>query len=191
VPQHRTFEFRSARDATFIRIVGDAAIATGSVSEGRLVPLLIVDASERPEIAELIRVHASLQPGDVSHQWGQRQKGDGTALLVLEFERPVVLTMVLAFPIVSQGVLVDLILRSRAFYLQVGRPGDRWLTTRDHPRLFIEAPNTGFEDMWDKIWLEDVAKELRQRGLRRSEAKLAASGYLAQIRRLGAGRMRG
>jgi len=175
---------------TPVRIVGDAAIATGSESEGRLVPLLIVDAAGRADIVELIRAHASLQPGDVSSQWGQRQKGDDTALLVLEFERPVVLTMVLAFPIVSQGILVDLILRSRGFYLQTGQPGDRWITTQDHPRLFIEAPNTGFEEVWDKLWLEHIAKNLRRRGMSRSGAKVAAASYLTQLRWLSAGRMR-
>ena len=190
MPRPTTFEFRSHREAKPIRIVGDAAIATGSVSEGRLVPLLIIDAADRPEIVELIRAHAGLQPGDVDFQWGQRKPGDGTILLVLEFQRPVVLTMVLAFPIPALSVLVDLILHARAFYLQVGRPGDRFLTTQDQPRLFIDAPHTGFEEVWDELLLKDVARDLRRRGMSRSDAKRAASGYVTQMRRLSAGRMR-
>jgi len=94
---------------------------------------------------------------------------------VLEFERPVVLTMVLEFQIASQGALVDLILRSRAFYLQVGQRGDRFLTTPGHPRLIIDAPNTGFEEVWDKLLLEHVTKDLRRRGMARSDAKVAAA----------------
>lgn len=185
-----TFEFRSAREANPIRVVGDAAIATGSVSEGRLVPLLIIDVADRPEIAELILAHDGLQPGDVDFQWGQRKRGDGTILLVLEFQRPVVLTMVVGFPIPAQSVLVDLILHARAFYLQAGQPGDRFLTTQDRPRLFIEAPHVGFEGVWDSLLLEQVTKDLRQRGMSRSDAKLAAAGYMTQLRRLSAGRMR-
>lgn len=190
MPSPTTFEFPSARDAKPIRVVGDAAIATGSVSEGRLVPLLIIDVADRPEIAELIRAHEGLQPGDADFRWGQRKRGDGTILLVLEFQRPVVLTMVIAFPIPALSVLVDLILHARAFYLQSGKPGDRWLTTQDHPRLFIEAPHTGFEEVWDNLLLEQVTKHLRQRGLGRSKAKLAAASYVTQMRKLSAGRIR-
>ena len=98
--------------------------------------------------------------------------------------------MVLEFPIASQGVLVDLILRSRALYLLAGQRGDRWLTTRDRPRLFIEAPNTGFEAMWDKLFLKHVTMDLRTRSMNRSDAKTAASNYPTQLRRLSAGRMR-
>ncbi len=46
-----------------VPIVGDAAMA-GPVADGRLIPVLIVDTSKRPEVAELIRVHAHLPPGD-------------------------------------------------------------------------------------------------------------------------------
>jgi hypothetical protein len=188
----RTFEFGSEREATPLRIVADAAIATDSVSEGRLVPLLIIDAAHRPEMAELIRVHGSVHPGDVSIQWGLRNpKKDGDVLLVLEFERPLVLTVALAFQIASQGALVDLILHARAFYLQIGRPGDRFLTTQDRPKLFIEAPHTGFEAVWDKLWLSHLTKDLRGRGLSGSQAKTAAADYLTQLRRISAGRVKG
>src|SRR5262245_58590768 len=115
MPRPSTLEFRYAREAKPIRLVRDDEIATAVVSEGQLGPLLIIDVDDRPEIVELIRAHEGLQPGDVDFQWGQRKRGDGRILLVLEFQRPVVLTMALAFPIPALSVLVDLILHARAF----------------------------------------------------------------------------
>jgi hypothetical protein len=191
VKRRQTLQFRTALEAKPVRIVGDAAIATAPLSEGRLVPLLIVDALERPDITELIRMHAALQPGDVSCQWGKRDGQRDTITLFLEFERPVVLAMMLDFDIESQGVLVDLILRSRAFYLQAGKIGDRLLTTQDQPRLLVEAANTGFEPEWEKIFLKHIAKALRRRGVSRSRGNEAAADFLARWRRFSGMRMRG
>ena len=53
-----------------VPIVGDAAIATKSIGEGRIVPLIIFDENARPDLAELVRVHQELEPGDADCQWG-------------------------------------------------------------------------------------------------------------------------
>ena len=53
-----------------VQVVGDAAIAASPFVEGRLVPLVIVDTSGRPDLEELVRVHKHLPPGDVETQWG-------------------------------------------------------------------------------------------------------------------------
>ena len=56
-----------------VRIVSDAAVSMRGAFGGRLVPLVILDTSDRPDIDELIRVHhASLKPGDVKIQWAER-----------------------------------------------------------------------------------------------------------------------
>ena len=52
------------------RIINDAAVATVGVGDGRLIPLVIIDSAERPDIEELVRVHKYLPPGDVKVQWG-------------------------------------------------------------------------------------------------------------------------
>jgi hypothetical protein len=43
----------------FVPIVADEAMA-GTVAEGANIPLVILDTSKRPDIAEAIRVHAYL-----------------------------------------------------------------------------------------------------------------------------------
>src|SRR6266536_2220208 len=54
----------------FVPIVADGAMA-GPVAEGANIPLVILDTSKRPDIAEAIRVHAYLPPGDVASSWGE------------------------------------------------------------------------------------------------------------------------
>lgn len=184
-----TFRFRTAREARPVRIVGDAAVATGSLSEGRLVPVLIVDASDRPDIKELVRVHQDLNPGDVSLWWGQRKKQEGSVILIVQFERPIELTMVIEFDIESQGSLVDLILRSRAFFLQTGQEGDRFIITQNRPRIIVDVPDMGFEPVWEKLLVKRLTRSFRKEGHSRSNARKAALQFLKEWRRFSSMRM--
>ena len=66
-----------------VRIVADAAIATRNLNEDRLIPLVILDTTERPDIEELIRIHAYITPGDVMIQWAKLKNSEGTIVLIL------------------------------------------------------------------------------------------------------------
>jgi hypothetical protein len=102
-----------------VRIVADAAVSTRGRQGGRLLPLLLLDTSDRPDISELIRLHQSSGPGDVKTQWGKVEGGghEGTVALFLIFIRPVELFVVLEFEIVRHGILVEQTLNSRGLYL--------------------------------------------------------------------------
>ena len=76
-PRKARIPARTEREARPVRIVWDAAIATTIIGDGRLIPLLIIDASERPDVSELVRIHKHLPPGDVICQWGDQDAGDG------------------------------------------------------------------------------------------------------------------
>lgn len=66
-----------------VRIVADGAISTRRLSGGRLIPVVILDTSERPDIEELIRVHATIdRPGDAKTQWCQLNDNEANAGLV-------------------------------------------------------------------------------------------------------------
>jgi len=53
-----------------VPIVGDGAIATKSIGEGRIVPLIIFDEQARPDLAELVRIHQEFGLGDADARWG-------------------------------------------------------------------------------------------------------------------------
>jgi len=62
---------RHPRESRPVRIVADAALSTRGRHGGRMLPLLLLDTSDRPDIDEYIRVHASFGLGDVKAQWGK------------------------------------------------------------------------------------------------------------------------
>lgn len=165
-----------------VPIIGDAAVATGRVLSGHLVPVLILDTSDRPDIAELIRVQRHLPPGDVVSSWGGRSSRARTILLLLEFSRPSELKLLLEFDIAEQGILVDSILDVRAVGLQSGTVGDRLIMTMDHDRMIVEVTATGFEPKWNQLLRRELTRHFRREGFAKRQADQATERTVAEWR---------
>lgn len=178
------------RERRPVPIVGDAAIAAAPIGDGRLIPLLIIDTSDRADLAELIRIHEHLPPGDVDIQWGIRPGSSGRVALFLSFKKPIEAVAILEFDIITQGILIDQILAANVLYLQSGRPGDRLVTTLDAPRIFVEVPDTGFRKDWDKMFRKRLTRSMKIQGLRSQQARKAAAEAIELMRTLGRVRMK-
>ena len=167
-----------------VPIVGDAAIATQTLGEGRFIPVLIIDTSDRPDIDDLVKVLKRPRPGDVTSQWGRRHWHRKTVALILTFERPSQVLVILEFDVTEQGILVDSILTAKALFLQPGRKGDRLSATFDSPRILVEVPARGWKAEWDKLWSKALAKKLKEMGLKRQDAKKGASAAISLMREM-------
>jgi len=178
------------REATPVEIVGDGAISTVGVGDGRMLPVLILGTHGRPDIVEHIRLHQHSGPGDVNVQWGEMREYPDTVMLILSFIRPVQMKVIVAFDLRrNHGFLVEQILSTSGVYIQAGANGDRLKNTMDRPRIVIEIPDTGFRRRWDRLYLQHTVRMLRERGLDRKQAKAAAPEAIAQLREIGAFRM--
>jgi hypothetical protein len=172
-----------------VPIVADAAMATERMGSGRLIPLVILDTTDRPDLEEFIRVHQYAGPGDVVSQWASLEDGSGKIGLLLSFKKPMELTAFIAFDVTEQGGLVDQIIRTKGLYIQAGRTGDRLIKNPDAPKVIVEIPDTGFSGIWNDIFLRAVIKRMREGGLTRREAKKAAQLYITNWRKFGNFRM--
>lgn len=167
-----------------VPVLADAAIAGAGVAEGRLIPVLLLDTSSRPEVAELIRVQNHLPPGDVSAQWGKIEGDDDSVLLSLRSLQPIDVAVVLVFSIEEQAMLIDAIVTSGAVYLQAATPGDRLVTTMDANRMMVEVAASDFQPIWDKLLQERMLTVMAKRlGVSRRKARPAAEQLIAEIRR--------
>jgi hypothetical protein len=173
-----------------VPIVADAAIATGIVGDGRLIPLIILDTSDRHDLEELIRVHQYVRPGDVLSQWATIEDGSGRIALLLTFEKPMAVTALIAFDMTKHGGLIDQIIRTKGLYVQAGNDGDRLIDDLERPKLILEIPDTGFSRTWDDLLYKSVVTQMREGGLSRREAKDAARLYIIEWRKFGDFRMR-
>lgn len=138
---------------------------------------------------EFIRIQEHLPPGDVDIQWGVLPGSKDCVALVLSFKNPIKTVAILEFDIVSQGILVDQILTAKVLYLQPGRPGDRFKTTLDATRIFVEVPDTGFSNQWERLFHTRLARNMKAKGLSNQQAKHAAAEAIELMRGLGRTRM--
>jgi hypothetical protein len=166
-----------------VRVVADAALAIGSISDGRLIPLVILDTANRPDLEEFIRVHQHISSGDVDIQWAMTQDSAKDAVLILSFKRPARITAVLRFDVTKYGGLVDQILTAKCIYVQAGRDGDRFLKNPNAPKIYVEVPDTGFRKSWDEIMRHHIIKRMKMNGLNRREAKEAATQFISEWRK--------
>jgi hypothetical protein len=175
-----------------VSIVADACISTVGVHGGRVLPVLLLDTSNRADIAELIRIHGSFEPGDVTVQWGHIDGHDkGTVALFLRFIRPMELFVALEFDIVKQGILVELALAAHGLYLtQANDPDDRLMKDINRPKIIVEIPDTGYRDLWYRKFHQHVAAHYRNLGLGRVHSRRAARSVIEELRKFGGMRLR-
>ena len=182
--RYQTIPMNSAEEAQVVPIVGDAAIASVGVGHGRLIPLIIIDTTNRPDLAEVIEAQVHLPAGDVIVQWVSLPKGRDHIALLLKFQRPTERAAVIEFDIAKQGILVEHILQSNGLYVQAGKAGDRLKHDLNRPKMLIEVPDTGIRALWDKLFFDAVVRRARKDGLSRRDAKEVAQAAIGQIREL-------
>ena len=172
-------------EAEPVPIVTDASIATVPVGDGRMIPLLILDTSKRPDIEDMVNAHHQMGvQGDVDVSWGRHTFFDtGTVTLFLTFTKPSRCLILLRFDIGQYGGLVDNIIRSQGLYIQPGKPGDRLRTTFNNPRVLAEVPSREFQPEWDRM-LRKALRKLAQKehGMSRAKAKLATEKLIDRWR---------
>jgi hypothetical protein len=182
---------RHPREAAPVPIVADAAISTVGLHGGRMLPVLLLDTSSRQDVAEFIRVHESLGPGDVEVQWGKLDGHERTVALFLKFIRPIELFLILEFDIVRQGILVDQALTGQGVYIaRADGPGDRLKFDVGRPKVLVEVADTGFRQIWDGLLNKHLVRHFREEGLSRHESRSAARSLIKELRKIGSLRMR-
>jgi len=174
-----------------IPIVSTAAVATVKRADGRLMPLLIVDTSRRPDIEDMIKAHRQSYPGDVDSRWSLSFKNKQAVHLWLIFKRPSRCIANLEFDVIKLGGVVDQIVSAEALLLQCGKEGDSLLGTVERDRIVVEVPSKSFRKEWDKILHKALEKDARRtKGLDKQKAKEYASGIVQEWRRFIEMRMR-
>jgi hypothetical protein len=173
-----------------VPIVSDAAVATQGTADGRIIPVLILDTSLRPDIEDMIKAHKHVSAGDAKSAWSVPSKFNINKIsLILTIIKPSRCVILIEFNIVRQGGVVDQIIQAQGVYIQPGKKGDRLSTTMDHDRILVEVPSKHFRREWDKIFYKALVKDFKGKGLSKSDAKIASNGFVKEWREFGSKRI--
>jgi len=188
---HETeIQIRNRAEKEPVPIVSDAAVATRGTADGRIIPVLIIDTSFRPDIEDMIQAHKHIGAGDARSAWSTTSRFNVDKIsLILMMLKPSQCVIMLEFNIVRQGGVVDQIIHAQGVYIQPGKEGDRLSTTFNHDRILVEVPSRHFRDEWDKILHKAWSKDFKRKGLSRSDSKNAATSFIKEWREFGSKRM--
>lgn len=165
-----------------VPIVAEGQSANPKFADGRVMPILLLDTSRRPDIDNLIKLHQHLPPGDVKSQWGKYPDRDDKVLLLLQYSKPARCVLLLEFDMQTQGAAVDTIVRVQGVYLQAGRPGGAISTTTEKESAMVEVPSQTFQPDWDRLFHRAMEKYWRSQGFSKREAKQIARKHIADWR---------
>lgn len=163
-----------------VRVVANGAIA-GQVRDGAALPVLVVDATTLPEIADAIRAAEFEPDGDVRTIWS-RERRTGAPFLEVELIRPVPVRFVIAFEIPEQALLIDTTLEARSFYLKAGGPDATFESTFADPSIIVDVPPTEFNASWPGMYKRILMDQLRRDGLPVRAARSAADAAYDRLR---------
>lgn len=183
----KTWKRKEVRESRFSRqyivpIVANAAIAMGAVGDGRMLPLIILDTSKRPDLVDLFNAHDKLPPGDVNSTWASLYEFSDHLGLLLEFKKPFETRTFINFELIVDGLSVDLAMRGHAIHLQAGKPGDRFHRTMQAPRIIVEIGAEMSKTEWEAIWVRSIRNRLRKEGMGRAESKRLAPECMENMR---------
>jgi len=158
-------------------------VAVQGIAGGRMIPLVIIDTSRRPDIDEMVRLHEHLGPGDAATTWSKPSHwNDDRIRLIVQVTKPTKCTIILEFDLARWAGTVDQVVAAQGIYIQPGRDGDRLVTKPDNPRILVEVPSQWFRNVWVRIFRKAAVKKFRTEGMNRTQAKQAADRFAKQWR---------
>ena len=165
------------------KIVSEPGRAYMRPEDGKLIPLVWIDTSERPDIEALLASYKPDTIGDVTIQWGRRDEAPkGTVTLFIRFIAPVELLLILDFEVVRQGMVVDEILRTRELYLQGIRPTTQADAQIRSPKVRVVVPDTRFGPIWEELLIDELAQQSKALGATERHARLIAQESIRRWR---------
>lgn len=177
---------RNELEKTPVPIVSDGAVAIKGLGDGRIIPILIINTSKRPDIEDMANSHKHLSPGDATSTWCSISRFNKNRLnLFLEFTKPSQCSFFLEFDVMAQGGVIDQIIQAESTYIQPGRDGDRLSSSFNSTRILVEIPSKHFRKKWDQIFSKAIYKKFKKNGLPRNKAKLATKIFIEDWRSTG------
>lgn len=170
---HKQFEFFHPNSNEIrTNIVASSVVATSGVANGRNIPVVVVEDKSNNKIEEIIATHEFVPDGHCNSQWGRGLANNKEIVLKLEFDNPIIRTVIIYFDIIKFGIVVDQILHSQCMYLMTGNKDTKLVDDFNKNRILIEIPVYEFKDEWKSIYKNRFVKYLRKKkNLSKKEAQ--------------------
>ena len=183
-------QFRIDLERESVPIINDRAMISYGLASSRMIPLLIIDTSMRPDIEDIVRFYNYHGIGDVVVAWALTSSCDKNHILfILTMRRPSRCVVILQFNIERQARVLDQIIHAQAVYIQAGRIGDRLKTTINNYRMLVDLSTKQVEGPWEGIFRRVLTNDYRSRGFGLQDSRRISQDFIKAWRHLGSPRL--
>ncbi|WPV00041.1 hypothetical protein SNE26_28935 [Mucilaginibacter sp. cycad4] len=165
------------------QVIADGVLSAPGIGEGRFIPSLIVNGIEDQELVDLISIHQETPPGDAIFLWTRPLWDRSKIILNVAFKKPMIIEFGIEFNLPTQNTLIDGIIQSRGFFLQVGREGDK-PSTLFSDRILLEVPEMGFDKKWDEILIAIIRSKYKKLRYPKNDLTAATNKHIRSMREL-------
>jgi hypothetical protein len=165
------------------QVIADGVLSAPEIGEGRFIPSLIINGIEDQELVDLISIHQESPPGDAVFLWTRLLWDRSKIILNVSFKKPMKVEFGIEFNLPTQNALIDGIMQSRGFFLQVGKGGDK-LSTLHSDRILLVVPEMGFDKKWDEILIETIRSKYKKLRYPKKELTIATNKHIRSMREL-------
>jgi hypothetical protein len=67
--EKKQIKFSTFEETIPLEIIGDGSVMVTEKFEGKMIPAIIFNKNQKPQLTELIRVHQFTQEGDIISTW--------------------------------------------------------------------------------------------------------------------------
>lgn len=151
-----------------VQVANDAMIMNRDECDGKMLPVVILDTENHPNVDEFIKIHRTCAEGEVKYAWGMTEDKKYINLYINSIS-PIETSFIIEFEASNKYALVDRIVETNLLILQSGKKGDRITFTWDKDRILLEIPDTGFEEYWSDLKKEIQRKHFLSKGIKKKD----------------------
>ncbi len=171
----------------YVRVANISLISSIGIADGKMLPVIFLDCSNRPDIEDLLINHSKLKDnyGKINTLFGRKSYIDNKFLyLVMMFKIPYECNVIAEFDINQHAAGIDLLVKNQVCYIQSNSKGNRIAETMNEPRVIIEVPSDQFTDEWEKIYFKVTTKRFTKKGYKKEKAKELARNMITELRKI-------
>jgi hypothetical protein len=182
--EKKQIKFSTFEETIPLEIIGDGSVMVTEKFEGKMIPAIIFNKNQKPQLTELIRVHQFTQEGDIISTWQKPVLGKDRCELIISFKQPVSLNIRIFFNAIKYFNLIYLILKNQSLYIIPGEPGDRMIHVMNSPKILAEIPRLTSIEEWETYFFSVLIKSPRMKHLPKKQRKKIAIAHIEKMKEI-------
>lgn len=170
-----------------LKISNVSLISSKGIADGKLLPIIFLDCTERPDIDKVFIDHKNLKEfsGDVETCFGFKSRFNKSSILLhIMLKKPIKFTIIIDFILSKDSSALDLLIRHQGCYIQSNSQGNSFVESADSPRILVEIPSDQISEAWEKIYFNSMKKNFLKKGFNKAKSIELATSLINELRKI-------